>query len=120
LAEIFLSSTPSTILIVTFTNHALDDLLEDLLDVGITGIVRLGGRSKSDRLVQYNLRELGRSKAPFSREQTRRFAQLKEEIEQAKQDVERLRRVLSREMGEKWWDTVEGYLRDNDHESYQQ
>lgn len=70
---------------------------------------------------QYNLRELGRSgKAPFSREQTRRYAQLKEGIEEAKQDVERLQRVLGREIGEKWWDTVEVYLMDNEPDSYQQ
>lgn len=66
---------------MTFTNHALDDILEDLLDPGITELVRIGGRSRSERLSEYNLRELGRSgKAPFSREQTRRYAQLKGDI----------------------------------------
>lgn len=121
LAEIFLSSTSHTLLLICFTNHALDDVLESLLDVGVTGIVRLGGRSRSERLSKYNLRELGRSgKAPFSREQTRRFAQLKEEIETAKSDIERLQRVLSREIGEKWWNTVEVYLKDSDPDSYHQ
>ena len=120
LAETFLLSTTSTILIVTFTNHALDDVLESLLDIGVSEIVRMGGRSRSDRLAEYNLRELGRSKAPFSREQTRRFAQLKEEMEEARKDVEKLERVLSREIGEKWWDTVEAYLSENDLDSYQQ
>ncbi|KAL7522946.1 hypothetical protein ACHAWX_007679 [Stephanocyclus meneghinianus] len=121
LAEIFLSTTPHTILIVTFTNHALDDVLEALLDVGITGIVRLGGRSRSEKLSQYNLRELRRSKKVFfSRDQTRRFAQLKEEIEHAKMDVEQLQHVLSRQIGEKWWDTVEAHLKVNDSDSYHQ
>lgn len=96
-------------------------MLESLLDVGVEGIVRLGGRSRSERLSKYNLRELGRSdKAPFSRDQTRRFAQLKEEMETAKKDIERLQRVLSREIGEKWWNTVEVYLRDNDPDSHKQ
>lgn len=121
LVEIFLKSTPEVILIVCYTNHALDDVLESLLDVGITGIVRLGGRSRSERLTKYNLRELGRSgKAPFSRDQNRRFAQLKDEIEEAKQVIERLQRVLSREIGEKWWGAVGAYLKDNDPDSYQQ
>jgi hypothetical protein len=121
LAEIFLSSTSHTLLLICFTNHALDDVLESLLDVGVDGIVRLGGRSRSERLSKYNLRELGRLyKAPFSRDQTRRFAQLKEEMETAKKDIERLQRVLSREIGEIWWNTVEVYLRDNDLDSHKQ
>lgn len=32
------------ILIVTFTNHALDQFLEGLLDAGLTDMVRVGGR----------------------------------------------------------------------------
>lgn len=43
------------IVCVTFTNHALDQFLEGLLDAGITDIVRVGGRSKSERLQQLNL-----------------------------------------------------------------
>ncbi|KAH0370150.1 hypothetical protein KCU65_g2843, partial [Aureobasidium melanogenum] len=43
------------ILVVTFTNHALDQSLEHLLDEGITQIVRLGSRSKSERLTELNL-----------------------------------------------------------------
>ncbi|KAG6891612.1 hypothetical protein C0992_002651 [Termitomyces sp. T32_za158] len=39
--------TEKTILVVCYTNHALDDILTSLLDVGIPGIslVRLGGKS---------------------------------------------------------------------------
>ena len=121
LTEIFLLSTDETILIVTFTNHALDDILEDLLNRGITNLVRIGGRSRSDRLSEYNLRELGRSgKAPFSREQTRRYAQLKTAIEEAEKDVKQLDRKLLREMGEKWWATVEPFLKDHHRESWVQ
>ena len=32
------------ILVVCFTNHALDQFLEGLLDAGITNIIRVGGR----------------------------------------------------------------------------
>ncbi len=112
LAELFLASTNHIILVVTFTNHALDDFLESLLDNGVTQIVRLGGRSRSHRLVQYNLRELGRSgKAPLSREQTRRCAKLRETIEEAKTEVERLVPNISMEFGEKWWERVEPFLK---------
>ena len=112
LAELFVASTDHIILVVTFTNHALDDFLESLLDKGITKIVRIGGRSRSDRLSEYNLRELARSgKAPFSCEQTRRYAQLKGTIEEAEKDVKRLVQIISREIGEKWWERAEPFLK---------
>jgi hypothetical protein len=44
------------ILCVCLTNHALDQFLEALLDAGITGIVRVGGGSKSERMQDLNLR----------------------------------------------------------------
>ncbi|KAL4853487.1 NFX1-type zinc finger-containing protein 1 [Chlorella vulgaris] len=55
------------ILVVCYTNHALDQFLEGLLDAGIESIVRLGGRrveraaSKSLRLQAYNFSELRRN-----------------------------------------------------------
>lgn len=42
-------------LCVCCTNHALDQFLEALLDKGITGIVRVGFQSKSERLKPYSL-----------------------------------------------------------------
>ena len=47
------------LLVVCLTNHALDSFLVALLDFGITGIVRVGGRSQMSRLDPYNLRNLG-------------------------------------------------------------
>ncbi|RYP92615.1 hypothetical protein DL770_001257 [Monosporascus sp. CRB-9-2] len=44
------------ILCVCYTNHALDQLLEHLLDQGVKGIIRIGSRSKSERLQGINLR----------------------------------------------------------------
>ncbi|KAK1241600.1 hypothetical protein MKX08_001574 [Trichoderma sp. CBMAI-0020] len=44
------------ILCVCYTNHALDQLLEHLLDDGISNIIRIGSRSKSERLQVLNLR----------------------------------------------------------------
>ncbi len=36
------------ILVLTYTNHALDQFLEDLIEHGIESIVRMGGNSKSN------------------------------------------------------------------------
>ncbi|KAF3763606.1 hypothetical protein M406DRAFT_260943 [Cryphonectria parasitica EP155] len=44
------------IICVCYTNHALDQLLEHLLDDGIKGILRIGSSSKSERLKNFNLR----------------------------------------------------------------
>lgn len=48
------------IICVCFTNHALDQLLEHLLEAGIDGIIRMGSRSKSERLEELNLRVISR------------------------------------------------------------
>ncbi|TKA68558.1 hypothetical protein B0A55_11214 [Friedmanniomyces simplex] len=44
------------IICVCYTNHALDQGLERLVDEGILKIVRIGGSSKSERLAEVNLR----------------------------------------------------------------
>lgn len=51
------------ILCVCYTNHALDQLLEHLLDADIKQIVRIGSRSKSERLEDVNLRVVARQAA---------------------------------------------------------
>jgi hypothetical protein len=47
---------------VTVTNHAIDSLMEGMLDAGVAArpgqMIRVGGRSKSERLQPYNLREV--------------------------------------------------------------
>ncbi|EJU00451.1 NFX1-type zinc finger-containing protein 1 [Dacryopinax primogenitus] len=63
LAKLFHDNTNSKILVCCYTNHALDQFLEDLLDIGIlaSGIVRLGGKStlRTEPLSLYNQRALG-------------------------------------------------------------
>lgn len=51
-----------TILVVCYTNHALDQFLEDLLDIGIpeSSMVRLGGKS-TDRTKSLSLHNIQRS-----------------------------------------------------------
>lgn len=47
IAKILFQFTSKTILVVCYTNHALDQFLEDLLDIGIppSSMLRLGGKS---------------------------------------------------------------------------
>ena len=44
-------------LMVCYTNHALDQFLEGVLKFQQTGIIRVGGRSSSEILQRYNLQE---------------------------------------------------------------
>ncbi|KAJ0357722.1 hypothetical protein COL154_009832 [Colletotrichum chrysophilum] len=46
------------IMCVCYTNHALDQLLEHLVDGEVQNIVRIGSRSKSERLEPVNLRKV--------------------------------------------------------------
>ncbi|KAG6023449.1 hypothetical protein E4U41_002016, partial [Claviceps citrina] len=46
------------ILCVCYTNHALDQLLEHLLDGGIEKVIRIGSRSKSERMMNLNLKNI--------------------------------------------------------------
>ncbi|XP_037356024.1 NFX1-type zinc finger-containing protein 1 [Talpa occidentalis] len=55
------------ILVVCYTNHALDQFLEGIYKCQKTNIVRVGGRSNSEILRQFTLREL-RNKREFHRD----------------------------------------------------
>ncbi|EGO03446.1 hypothetical protein SERLA73DRAFT_165136 [Serpula lacrymans var. lacrymans S7.3] len=72
LAKILHDFTEQTILVVCYTNHALDQFLEDLLDIGIpeSSMVRLGGKSttKTENLSLYNQKKttVRRDKAEWS------------------------------------------------------
>ncbi|RFN53836.1 nfx1-type zinc finger-containing protein 1 [Fusarium flagelliforme] len=51
------------IVIVCYTNHALDQFLKHLLDVGISRIIRIGGRSVAPELAGLNLRVVSQDTA---------------------------------------------------------
>ena len=48
----------SPMLMVCYTNHALDQFLEGVLDFQQTGVIRVGSRSSSDVLEEHNLSKL--------------------------------------------------------------
>ncbi|KAF8874384.1 P-loop containing nucleoside triphosphate hydrolase protein [Mucidula mucida] len=81
LAKFICDFSDQTILVVCYTNHALDQFLEDLLDVGIPedAMVRLGGKSTS-RTLPMLLRNQTRSHG-FSRGDHTLIDQLKHDAE---------------------------------------
>ena len=62
LAKILMANTVKPIVVVCYTNHSLDTFLESLMN-HTAKIVRIGGRSKSQRLEPFNL-----GKLPFYKE----------------------------------------------------
>ncbi|GAX74369.1 hypothetical protein CEUSTIGMA_g1818.t1 [Chlamydomonas eustigma] len=85
-ADAIYRRSKETILCVCYTNHALDQFLESLLDKGIVDIVRIGSKSKSKRLEQYNLFQLtgpsSQSKLPTN--EYRRLRNLQEQEKELK------------------------------------
>ncbi|KAG0001862.1 hypothetical protein BGZ79_004031 [Entomortierella chlamydospora] len=105
------------ILCICYTNHALDQFLEHLLDEGITSIVRVGARSKSDRLEDYNLERLMQSRdKPFSVRQSLRAANEKWDVVSAQ--ITKLERALRDE--NLHWEYVGAYLLINNYDHWEQ
>ncbi|KAF2009446.1 P-loop containing nucleoside triphosphate hydrolase protein [Aaosphaeria arxii CBS 175.79] len=82
LMKVLLANTEATnsniILVVTYTNHALDQNMENCLDNGIDKIIRMGSRSKSERLQELNLRSASSSRDSTHPEQRAKWSRLDE------------------------------------------
>lgn len=104
------------VLCVCYTNHALDQLLEHLLDKGVTQIIRMGSRSKSERLDSLNLRIVA-GKMNLTRTE-------KDQKYQSGRNIKLLTVTLSnilREMNECGsWKSLEHYIRQEYPGHYQQ
>jgi len=66
IARMIRENSDESILCVCYTNHALDQFLEHLMDTGEKDIVRMGGRSKSEKLQGYQLSELAKRQGNIS------------------------------------------------------
>ncbi|KAF2713860.1 P-loop containing nucleoside triphosphate hydrolase protein [Pleomassaria siparia CBS 279.74] len=104
------------ILVVCYTNHALDQILEHFIDGGIKRVIRMGGRSKSERLSDLNLRVVSQIKERTRAEKKEYFDRtktLKADAAYVNQVIQDLRR--SNES-----DNIKNYLQDNYPDYHQQ
>eukprot|EP00198_Chlamydomonas_reinhardtii_P002822 XP_001692158.1 predicted protein [Chlamydomonas reinhardtii] len=95
-------SSTERILVVCYTNHALDSFLESLIAKGITSIVRVGGRSKNETLANYNLFERKRGSPRVKLQQgaaSRRFGALMDLQREHQSEIQRLERLLFQSAG---------------------
>ncbi|KAF2730880.1 P-loop containing nucleoside triphosphate hydrolase protein [Polyplosphaeria fusca] len=56
------------IVVVCYTNHALDQFLEHLIGTGIRKIIRVGGQSRSELLEEHNLRHIAKTEGKSKHE----------------------------------------------------
>lgn len=77
------------ILVVCYTNHALDQMLEHLYRAGIIRIIRIGSRSKSEVLEKLNLRFIARG-AEKTRSEGAILYKARTDIESLKASIDRL------------------------------
>jgi hypothetical protein len=68
------------VICVTFTNHALDQILEHLVDADVEQVIRIGSRSKSERLMPLNLRTVAQ-REDLTKLEKREKWQCKKEVE---------------------------------------
>lgn len=103
------------ILCVCYTNHALDQLLEHLLDAGVKGVIRMGSQSKSDRMTNLNLQNI-----------VKRFKKTKEEAAKLGQAEGGIKQVIQavgcalQELADcKTWGTLKAFLLENYPHQYE-
>ncbi|KAL6886696.1 hypothetical protein HDV57DRAFT_398647 [Trichoderma longibrachiatum] len=82
------------ILCVCYTNHALDQLLEHLLDDGIDKIIRIGSGSKSGRLQALNLRVVAQNSDRTRSEKGSLWA-IQQELNELRESMQESLRRLS-------------------------
>ncbi|KAL9592854.1 MAG: hypothetical protein Q9179_006303 [Wetmoreana sp. 5 TL-2023] len=97
------------IICVCYTNHALDQLLENLVHDGIKHIIRLGSRSKSQLLEPLNLRQIAQQQSKTKAEKHREW-ELRSEIDSNSSEIEGLLSDLKRADS---WKSVKTYLEVN-------
>ena len=101
------------ILCLCFSNHALDQFLEGLVDYGVTRIVRVGKRSKSTKLEPYALDALvSRDHSLLSQDVRRLFYQCREACDEIREEMPNVQRFLAmnRHVEKLSWSLVEHYL----------
>lgn len=114
LAKALHDYTEQTLLVVCYTNHALDQFLEDLLDIGIpsSSLVRLGGKStpRTEPLSLFKLSSgSNRRFKPLSRDDWTSIDGYKKESDILSNDLNRVfqKLLLSRPRYEEYLDYLE-------------
>ncbi|KAI9645837.1 hypothetical protein NHQ30_005272 [Ciborinia camelliae] len=97
------------IIIVCYTNHALDQFLEHLIQSGIEKVIRIGGQSKSETLAGKNLRVVSRGEST-TRSESGRLGATYSALKREDKSIETILRRLDQLNDCPNWESVKGYL----------
>jgi hypothetical protein len=96
LVKILLQNKVGPIILIAYTNHALDNIVHDIIEKGITtNVVRLGSRSKDDLVSSYSIEELEKLQ-PLSRNLQRESGTTWHRMKDLAKDMEGIRDSISR------------------------
>ncbi|KAI4599940.1 hypothetical protein KJ359_001676 [Pestalotiopsis sp. 9143b] len=107
------------ILIICYTNHALDQFLKHLLDVGINKIIRIGGRSTEPELEGKNLRVVSKE-LPKTRVESQILGKAYSEMQMYMETADANIRPLQRVQNGASWANIRHYLRNRNPSVYRQ
>jgi hypothetical protein len=107
LTQIIVEAKVSPVLVVCYTNHALDQFLCHLLDAGITSLVRIGGQSKEPRLERYNLSRMRQFTPRY------KLKQLNDDLDESADAIAAALRDVSADARDLRWPSVKRYLAAN-------
>ena len=102
------------IICVCYTNHALDQLLEHLIKDGITQIIRVGSRSKSEVLENLSLRQVAQATPPTKHEKQEKW-RINTEISRA---VDEIGESLSNMYNPDTWGSIKNYLQSEEPDHF--
>ena len=108
IAQIILQNSTEKILCVCYTNHALDQFLEHMLDYGANDVVRLGGRSKSARLEAYNIHKLALRNESKRDGIGTRIKQVDAQMHKLREAIEKATKLLEQEVT---WEHPDGGIK---------
>ncbi|KAL9582685.1 MAG: hypothetical protein Q9212_003149, partial [Teloschistes hypoglaucus] len=97
------------IIVICYTNHALDQFLEHLVEVGMEKIIRIGGRSRSEVLNGKNLRIVSKGESK-TKSESYELAMGYKALEDMEKTVKKTLGTLHRVSQQPTWATMKTFL----------
>ncbi|KAI2478280.1 NFX1-type zinc finger-containing protein 1 [Pyrenophora tritici-repentis] len=97
------------IVVVCYTNHALDQFLEHLIKIGLTKVIRVGGQSHSEMLEGYNLRDISKEETK-TRTESYETAMAYKDLEECEKEATKLLGRLHAIYRKGEWSSLDRYL----------
>ncbi|KAL8637451.1 MAG: hypothetical protein Q9228_005277 [Teloschistes exilis] len=97
------------IIVICYTNHALDQFLEHLVEVGMEKIIRIGGRSRSEVLNGKNLRVVSKGESK-TKSESYELAMGYKALEEMENTIKKTLGTLHRVSQQPKWTAVQAFL----------